>query len=356
MHRRRNFGLDLARALAISMVFLLHGVTACEPLGVGVDLFFVLSGFLIGRIYLLAQSDATTPGMDKPGSFTLWAFWSARWLRTLPPYFAALGLCALLQMHFHNNAVHWYYLLFLQNYAGVDGFGPSWSLCVEEHFYLALPLLGFIALRFIGRRHLLWLLPALALVPEILRSALPLPPDWFWRTHLHAEGLLLGVWLAYVFVDRGTGPDSLWSRLQWPAMLLALIPLATLAYQFYHPTQPLTVQHSVFYCMQSVIAPGCVCSTPSSGIPGRRSRVSPDAPSRGSRSSLEHRVHSFYASRRLPSGSCWSSSESCVPKSCGKVIPSGSRIVAGAPRPNPGTSHAHTHQRAAWRVWPVPRQ
>jgi peptidoglycan/LPS O-acetylase OafA/YrhL len=246
MHRRRNFGLDLARALAISMVFLLHGVTACEPLGVGVDLFFVLSGFLIGRIYLLAQSDATTPGMDKPGSFTLWAFWSARWLRTLPPYFAALGLCALLQMHFHNNAVHWYYLLFLQNYAGVDGFGPSWSLCVEEHFYLALPLLGFIALRFIGRRHLLWLLPALALVPEILRSALPLPPDWFWRTHLHAEGLLLGVWLAYVFVDRGTGPDSLWSRLQWPAMLLALIPLATLAYQFYHPTQPLTFQHSVF--------------------------------------------------------------------------------------------------------------
>jgi peptidoglycan/LPS O-acetylase OafA/YrhL len=242
MHVRRNFGLDLARALAITMVFLSHGVTALDTLGVGVDLFFVLSGFLIGRIYLRAQADAH----EAEGTFTLWGFWSARWLRTLPPYFAALAIYALAELHFHNNPIHWYYLLFLQNYAGMTGFGPSWSLSVEEHFYLALPLLGFVALRFAGRRRLLWLLPLLALVPQALRTAAALgsglPRDWYWQTHLHCEGLILGVWLAYVFVDR----PALWHRLRGPALALAAIPLALLTYQNAVLEQPLAFRATVF--------------------------------------------------------------------------------------------------------------
>ncbi len=238
MHAQRNFGLDLARAIAISMVFLSHGVTALDTLGVGVDLFFVLSGFLIGRIYLRSQADAH----EAPGTFTLWGFWSARWFRTLPPYLAALTLFALAQAHFHNNPIHPYYLLFLQNYLGMAGFGPSWSLCVEEHFYLALPLLGYAGLA-LGRRHLVWLLPLLALVPELLRNTLPLPLDWYWRTHLHAEGLVLGVWLACLFVDHRT---TLWQALRLPSIPVAILPLALLAYQFTHPIQPLLFQKSVF--------------------------------------------------------------------------------------------------------------
>ena len=91
MHARRNFGLDVARSLAISMVFVSHGISSLDVLGVGVDLFFVLSGFLIGRIYLRAQADAH----ERPGSYTLWKFWSARWFRTLPPYLAALAFFAV---------------------------------------------------------------------------------------------------------------------------------------------------------------------------------------------------------------------------------------------------------------------
>jgi peptidoglycan/LPS O-acetylase OafA/YrhL len=242
MHIRRNFGLDLARTIAIAMVFLSHGVSAFETLGVGVDLFFVLSGFLIGRIYLRAQKDAH----EAPGTFSLWGFWSARWLRTLPPYFAALALFALAEMRFHNNPVHWYYLVFWQNYLGVTGFGPSWSLCVEEHFYLALPLIGFLALRFAGQRHLLWLLPVLALMPQALRWAAVLgpglPQDWYWRSHLHSEGLILGVWLAYVFVDR----QPLWQRLRKPALPIAALPLAILVYQNFVPAQPLAFRAVVF--------------------------------------------------------------------------------------------------------------
>jgi peptidoglycan/LPS O-acetylase OafA/YrhL len=242
MDRRRNFGLDVARALAITMVFLSHGVSALESLGVGVDLFFVLSGFLIGRIYLRAEADAH----EAPGSFSLWSFWTARWMRTLPPYFAALGLFALAELHFHNNPVGWDYLLFLQNYRGMQGFGPSWSLCVEEHFYLALPLLGWLLLRLAGRRRLLWLLPALALVPQVLRAVAAagpgLPRDWYWRTHLHCEGLVLGVWLAHVFVDR----PRLWAALRRPALPLAAVPLLLLAYQTAVPAQPLGFRVVVF--------------------------------------------------------------------------------------------------------------
>jgi peptidoglycan/LPS O-acetylase OafA/YrhL len=242
MAAQRNFGLDLARAMAITMVFLSHGVGALETLGVGVDLFFLLSGFLIGRIYLRAQADAE----HRPGTFTLWSFWSARWLRTLPPYLAALGMFALLQLRFDNNAVHPYYLLFLQNYVGMDGFGPSWSLCVEEHFYLALPLLGFVLLRVAGRTRMIWVLLLLALVPQALRSigvvTASLPEHWYWRTHLHCEGLILGVWLAYVFVDR----RELWERLRAPALPLAAIPVAILVYQNVVTVQPMVFQATVF--------------------------------------------------------------------------------------------------------------
>ena len=238
MHAQRNFGLDLARAVAITMVFLSHGVTALDTLGVGVDLFFVLSGFLIGRIYLRSQADAH----EAPGTFTLLGFWSARWFRTLPPYFAALALFALADLHFGNNPIRLSYLLFLQNYLGMAGFGPSWSLAVEEHFYLALPLLGYLGLR-LGRRHLVWLLPLLALLPEFLRNTLPLPANWYWRTHLHAEGLVLGVWLACLFVDHRA---TLWPRLRSLAIPIAILPPALLAYQFANPIQPLPFQKSVF--------------------------------------------------------------------------------------------------------------
>jgi peptidoglycan/LPS O-acetylase OafA/YrhL len=242
MPSKRNFGLDLARAIAITMVFLSHGVSALDSLGVGVDLFFVLSGFLIGRIYLRSQVDAH----DAPGTFTLWGFWSARWFRTLPPYLAALGLFALAEPHFRNNPIHPYYLLFAQNYLGLTGFGPSWSLCVEEHFYLALPLIGYLALRFVGRKRLVWLLPVLALVPQMLRTVTVLtsglPPNWYWRTHLHCEGLILGVWLAHVFVDR----TELWKKLRTPALLLAIIPVAILVYQNVVTEQPLAFRATVF--------------------------------------------------------------------------------------------------------------
>ena len=227
MTSKRNFGLDLLRASAIAAVFVGHEITLtgipilCE-LGTGVDLFFVLSGFLIGRIYFRSS---TQP------DFTPVRFWRSRWWRTIPPYLAALALYLLIDrvlLQPPNPELPWYYCLFLQNYLGMTGFGPSWSLCVEEHFYLSLPILAFLADRFIGRKSFFYLLPIMFFVPTLLRiTFLQLlglsPSEWYYMTHFHCDGLIAGLWLAYLFVER---PD-VFAALRKPAVWISpIIPIA----------------------------------------------------------------------------------------------------------------------------------
>jgi peptidoglycan/LPS O-acetylase OafA/YrhL len=227
MTSKRNFGLDLLRAIAIAAVFLGHevtftGVPFLSELGTGVDLFFVLSGFLIGRIYFRSS---TQP------DFTPLRFWRSRWWRTIPPYFAALALYVLADrvlLQPSHPELPWYYCFFLQNYLGMTGFGPSWSLCVEEHFYLSLPLLAFLADRFMGRKSLYYLLPIMFIIPTLLRVSLIevmrlSPRDWYYMTHFHCDGLISGLWLAYLFVER---PD-VFASLRKPAIWISfMIPIA----------------------------------------------------------------------------------------------------------------------------------
>jgi len=218
----RNFGLDVLRALAIMMVFVGHGVTLhglpiLGELGTGVDLFFVLSGFLIGRIYFRSRRE---------GNFTLGSFWQARWWRTLPPYFAALALYAVAMRRYPDEPIDGAYALFIQNYVGMVGFNATWSLCVEEHFYLLFPVLVCGVDRTLGVQALRVLLPIAFVSPLALRIAVlgltgELPNGWFWMTHFHCEGLIGGVWLAYVKVEQ----PQVFARMLGPAKRLsALIP------------------------------------------------------------------------------------------------------------------------------------
>ena len=89
-HPTRNFGLDILRAVAIGLVLLAHGLTSATahsklrvPLATGaffgVELFFVLSGFLIGGILFRSIAEA---GVFTPAA--LRGFWLRRWFRTLP--------------------------------------------------------------------------------------------------------------------------------------------------------------------------------------------------------------------------------------------------------------------------------
>lgn len=99
--------------------------------GHGVDLFFILSGWLLGHVLFKE--------LQRTGTIKLWRFFQRRWLRTLPAYYAVLGFTfiqAILQGRF--EAPYATYVVFLQTYLLKPSpfFGVSWSLCVEEHFYL----------------------------------------------------------------------------------------------------------------------------------------------------------------------------------------------------------------------------
>jgi peptidoglycan/LPS O-acetylase OafA/YrhL len=144
---RRIFGLDVLRTVAISEVLLGHGMNIYVGVQakklfegfygfLGVELFFVLSGFLVGSIALDMFDRQPTPA-------GAWDFMVRRWLRTLPNYYLFLGVNAVLVMLLGGAAFDARYLLFLQNlfWNIPHFFEESWSLSVEELFYLVLPLL-----------------------------------------------------------------------------------------------------------------------------------------------------------------------------------------------------------------------
>ena len=148
----RVFGLDLLRSIAILLVLLAHGDFLLERNfpnyhGIwiidGVDVFFVLSGFLIGGILLKEFSKGL-------GQIHVFTFWKRRWYRTLPNYFLVLVLLIAINiLWLKNNACGpqlWKYFLFAQNllYPVGSFFPESWSLSVEEWFYIFLPLLCII--------------------------------------------------------------------------------------------------------------------------------------------------------------------------------------------------------------------
>ena len=138
-------GLDLFRATAILLVMFSHYANNVSfwlqysphwrtftSGTIGVDLFFVLSGFLVGKLLL----DIIEKSPDFENFFI---FLVRRWLRTVPLYY--LWLVVLLFMFPKRLDVAWYYVPFMQNFSwpmvGPEYFfSVSWSLTIEEWFYI----------------------------------------------------------------------------------------------------------------------------------------------------------------------------------------------------------------------------
>lgn len=115
-------------------------IVAIRSVGaIGVDLFFVLSGYLIGGILLRQIAEQRTRFND----FLL--FWKRRWFRTLPNYFLALAVNTLLFLVIYGALPKGLvsYIPFLQNFfhPHPDFFTEAWSLSVEEYSYLLFPIL-----------------------------------------------------------------------------------------------------------------------------------------------------------------------------------------------------------------------
>jgi peptidoglycan/LPS O-acetylase OafA/YrhL len=172
----RLIGLDLMRGIAAYMVFVAHcGPALGAMLGApvlfvtnflalaGVELFFALSGFLIGGILLSLQ----------PTLLNMRIFVARRWLRTLPVYYVALLAYLAFPALFEEREPEqpWRFFVFLQNVTNDPKFfGVSWSLAIEEWFYLLLPLLLLLRLRYL---HAVLLVIAAGL---LLRMTQPVDP------------------------------------------------------------------------------------------------------------------------------------------------------------------------------------
>ncbi|MBB4278885.1 acyltransferase family protein [Rhizobium mongolense] len=150
MFHARDRQLDGLRTFAISMVLYDHFLAAeGSVLGhLGVRLFFVLSGFLITRLLLEARSAV----QYEPGN-ALKSFYLRRALRIFPPYFAVLGFVWLVDLEGARGSLKWH-ALYLSNfwYALRDEWTPwvlchTWSLSIEEQFYIAWPLIILFAPR-----------------------------------------------------------------------------------------------------------------------------------------------------------------------------------------------------------------
>ena len=167
--KKRVFGLDVMRAAAILIVVDAHATIALKDyyhgafwhflLPDGVELFFVLSGFLIGGILIRSY--------EKAGRFDqrlLLNFWTRRWFRTLPNYYLVLtGLIvfALLRawrsgltpaLPTAGTLVEYYF--FVQNFTRYipDFFPETWSLSIEEWSYITLPLVLWAMHRLLAAR------------------------------------------------------------------------------------------------------------------------------------------------------------------------------------------------------------
>lgn len=245
MHRP---GLDHLRALAIVLVFLFHyGLFAhpswIEDVGafgwVGVDLFYVLSGYLIADQLFRMQAHS--------GTIDLVGFYRRRAFRILPAYATMVALYFLFPIIQERDGISplWKFATFTMN-LGLDlrnagTFSHAWSLCVEEHFYLVLPL-SLIVLQRLRSRNAGWWLLALLVLGLLVRAwawhhGIPVEKrgqgdvEWFqwiyYPTPCHLDGLLVGIGIAAAMHHRAALLDRLnMNGIAWLLCGGALLALA----------------------------------------------------------------------------------------------------------------------------------
>jgi peptidoglycan/LPS O-acetylase OafA/YrhL len=227
------------RGMAILMVLLFHfwqGMTvyqhpfspsvtrAMSLLSIGqkgVDLFFVLSGFLITGILLHTKGSA----------HYFKNFYIRRALRIFPLYYLVVFGCLLAgclwslpQFEWGKN---WWYLFYLQNIGmtfwpkNVAGPGHFWSLAVEEHFYLLWPLVVLLC----NRRRLMFVTLSIIMASILIRAFFLMQAlDVFTFTLCRIDTLALGAFLAILFTN-----PQVWHKVtQWTCWLI--FPVMSLAF------------------------------------------------------------------------------------------------------------------------------
>lgn len=261
---KRFAGLDHLRALAIILVFIYHyrifgNPPLVQSLGgfgwTGVDLFFVLSGYLIGGQLL----SSIARGKD----ISYGEFYFKRFLRIIPAYLVVVLLYFTIPAFKERSELPplWKFLTFTQNF-GLDlsreaAFSHAWSLCIEEQFYLLLPLLLIPLANTKAIRKGIWLALGIFLFGFCIRwynwnhFIQPMQDqDGFWitwykwmyyPTYTRLDGLLVGVCLAALsnFAPR------FWERITRHGNLILILSLAVLTGAYFCTTPQETILASV---------------------------------------------------------------------------------------------------------------
>lgn len=234
--------LNGIRAVAVALVFFSHGGQGqLVPGGLGVTLFFVLSGFLITT---LLQRE-----YRRHGAIHLRNFYLRRVLRLMPPLLIVVALSGLLArgalidggfsprgllsvLFYFGN-----YHVIATDFGGIPaGLGVIWSLAVEEHYYLLYPPLALLLLRWQRPRRAAAALAALCVVILLWRSGLYLQGAseayLTMATDTRADAILIGCAMAFLWNPApGTRPAPQLRRDLPIAAGCALLLAATLLYR-----------------------------------------------------------------------------------------------------------------------------
>ncbi len=213
--RGRVLQLDGLRAFAFLFVFINHA-THIPLLWAGVDVFFVLSGFLITGILLERK---------RLGNAYFSYFYKRRIFRILPPYILAIVLHGVFITWTQYKPL-WLFLL-APNVQGLQPNGPGllpiWSLAVEEQFYFVWP---FVVLLCSEKTLLRISLAMLLLVPLLRMVCTPLVPNMFYiyvLTPFRADLLCAGAALAVLWKNRDAHRLALTRRWAWRVCLFGFL-------------------------------------------------------------------------------------------------------------------------------------
>lgn len=276
---QKFYGLDNLRAFAIIMVILFHYPRWFDHPAwfpdvlkfgwTGVDLFFVLSGFLIAS-QLFAQ-------IIKEGSFSMKEFYIKRFFRILPVYYFVLAMYFLFPVLRGDQLLPplWKFLTFTHNIGFTDfdthrAFGVVWSLCVEEHFYLLLPVTLLLLLKTGWLKKAGVLLLILFVAGFIIRLycwyELYIPQSngienralWiqtiYYPTYCRLDGLLVGVAIAALY----NYLTSLFSRLSKYANGIIAVGLLILTIAYFLFINSIGFGRSIFSFPMVSIGFGCM--------------------------------------------------------------------------------------------------
>lgn len=210
----RNSSIDVFRGLAIISVVIYHYNYTFELGFLGVDLFFIVSGLLVGGIL--------TKEFEEGKKINFLKFFLQRGLKIWPSYYFLLFfgnfIAYLLYSKTNPSEIipsdgYLRYILFYRNYSGLPktwSFVHTWSLCVEEHFYILLPIMFLLVQNFISKNNqkkALYFFVLLTILFGILAKPFSFyilnQKDTYSATHDRIDALAWGVLLNLLIKDYG---------------------------------------------------------------------------------------------------------------------------------------------------------